>query len=160
VGCEGDADSSKEGFVSEETPKTSALLGKILEETGVLNQINAPEAWVTLCRNLEHRLKRSEDARKSLSAGIDHLQKIETDLRAQVDDRDLEIAELERENARLRELVNRACKIIDVPEDAPITAWASDEEINDLLKDCGDILSNVSDHRHQPGASVETKSNL
>jgi hypothetical protein len=50
----------------------------------------------------------------------------------------------EQENARLRELVKRACKIIDVPEDAPITAWASDDEINDLLKDCGDILSNTS----------------
>ena len=62
--------------------------------------------------------------------------------------------ELERENARLRELVKRACKIIDVPEDAPITAWASDDEINDLLKDCGDILANVRDHEPRAGSGT------
>lgn len=38
------------------TPKTTALLCKILEETGVLHQINAPESWVKLCRELETEL--------------------------------------------------------------------------------------------------------
>lgn len=38
------------------TPKTNALLGKILDETGVLNQSNAPESWVKLCRELETEL--------------------------------------------------------------------------------------------------------
>jgi hypothetical protein len=54
------------------------------------------------------------------------------------------IEELERENARLRELVGRARAMIDVsPEDSP-DKWPSTDEINQLVKDCDDILPNDS----------------
>jgi hypothetical protein len=35
------------------TPRTNALLGKILYDCGVLDEDNAPEEWVQLARQLE-----------------------------------------------------------------------------------------------------------
>jgi hypothetical protein len=59
--------------------------------------------------------------------------------------------ELERENARLRELVKRARDIINVSPDAPPNEWPSTDEINQLVKDCDDILSNVSRQGRREG---------
>jgi hypothetical protein len=50
------------------------------------------------------------------------------------------------ENSRLRGLLQRARAMIDVsPEDSP-DKWPSTNEINQLVRDCDDILSNVQDH--------------
>ena len=61
------------------------------------------------------------------------------------------------ENSRLRGLLQRARAMIDVsPEDSP-DKWPSTDEINQLVRDCDDILSNVSDHRCSPEASATNK---
>lgn len=39
-----------------ETPKTNALLESILEKDGFLDESNAPEAFVALCRELERSI--------------------------------------------------------------------------------------------------------
>jgi hypothetical protein len=47
---------------------------------------------------------------------------------------------LERENIRLRGLLQRSRDMIDVsPEDSP-DKWPSTDQINQLVKDCDDIL--------------------
>jgi regulator of replication initiation timing len=93
-----------------------------------------------LCRELERELK---GAVRQIDKSRSYKRVLKT-----------ENNRLRHENARLRELVKRSCKIIDVPEDAPITAWASDDEISNLLKDCGDILANISDDRQIPDSST------
>jgi hypothetical protein len=59
--------------------------------------------------------------------------------------------ELERENARLLGLVKRARDIINVSPDAPPNEWPSTDEINQLVKDCDDILPNVSRQGRREG---------
>lgn len=50
-----------------DTPRTDALLGKILEETGVLNQQNSPEPWVNLCREIEREKARLREVIESVA---------------------------------------------------------------------------------------------
>lgn len=51
-------------------PKTTALLGKILDEQGILNQTNAPEPWVNLCREVEGENARLRNKLECQSANI------------------------------------------------------------------------------------------
>jgi hypothetical protein len=48
--------------------------------------------------------------------------------------------ELERENARLRSLVQRARDMIDVSPDSPPWTWPSSKQIDQLVKDCDAVL--------------------
>jgi hypothetical protein len=48
--------------------------------------------------------------------------------------------ELERENARLRSLVQRARDMIDVSPDSPPWTWPSVEQIDQLVNDCDAVL--------------------
>lgn len=47
-----------------DTPKTNALLTAILDSDRFLNQANAPEKWVNLCREIEHDC---DEARRELA---------------------------------------------------------------------------------------------
>jgi hypothetical protein len=49
------------------TPKTNALLGKILYDCGVLDEDTAPEEWVILARTLESELA---EARAIIAAAL------------------------------------------------------------------------------------------
>jgi hypothetical protein len=64
---------------------------------------------------------------------------------------------LERANAKLLGLLKRARDMINVSPDAPPNEWPSTDEINQLVKDCDDILPNVRNHRCSPEASATNK---
>jgi hypothetical protein len=67
------------------------------------------------------------------------------------------IEELERENDKFREALGWA---LDRVVETTIEARTYPDEFQKKRKEYDDLLSNPSDHRHQPGVSVETKSNL
>jgi hypothetical protein len=54
---------------------------------------------------------------------------------------------LAAEVVRLRSLVQRARDMIDVSPDSPPWTWPSAEQIDQLVKDCDDVLSNACNNQ-------------
>jgi len=69
-----------------------------------------------------------------------------------------EIAQLESENARLREHIERLTHLLR--ESAKGNQWPSPLEIDAALNKSQDIFANASDHRCSPEASATTKGNI
>jgi hypothetical protein len=53
-----------------DTPRTSDLLGKLIEEDGGLDEMNAPFVWVRLTKTLERELNAAKAANEAMKVAI------------------------------------------------------------------------------------------
>ncbi|MCC6880920.1 MAG: hypothetical protein IT576_02105 [Verrucomicrobiales bacterium] len=89
-------------------------------------------------KRLEAELRNSKDQCAAANKGAR--------INAKVSERLAEkIGAFAAENTSLRLLVQRARKMVDVPAEAKLEDWPSEDEIDQLIKDCDDILSNGKD---------------